>query len=75
MRLHHSQDGSTYSGNKLMFFVYVSFFVRKEQNALAFDRDTYCYLALCLKITPPLFDVGSFGQTLVSNQLYFMLHI
>ncbi len=48
-RLHHSQDGSTYSKYKLMCFIYISFF-RKEQNTLAFNRDTWCHLALCLQL-------------------------
>jgi hypothetical protein len=55
MRLHHSQDGSTYPRYKLMCFVYFSFF-HKEQNALAFNRDTWCHLASCLQMIPSHFS-------------------
>ncbi len=49
MRLHHSQDGSNYPRHKLMCFVYISFF-HERQNALAFNRDTRCHIALCLQM-------------------------
>ncbi len=51
MRLHKYQDVSIYPGYKLMCFIFFSFF--KEQNALAFNRDTWCHLALCLQMIPP----------------------
>ncbi len=50
MRLRHSQDGSTYPGYKPMCFVYIRHCFREEQNALAFNRDTWCHLALCLQM-------------------------
>ena len=48
MRLHYSKDGSTYSGYKLMCFVYIHWSFYIEQNTLAFNRDKWCHLALCL---------------------------
>ncbi len=48
---HHSQDGSTYPGYKLMCFVNISFF-RTEQNVPAFNQDTWCHLSLCLQMIP-----------------------
>jgi hypothetical protein len=50
MRLHHSQDGSTYSGYKGMCFVYISQCFHEEQNALAFNQDKWCHLVLCLQM-------------------------
>ncbi len=50
MRLHHSQDGSTFPGYKLTCFAYISCFFCKEQNTLAINRDTWCHLALCLQM-------------------------
>ncbi len=49
MRLHHSKDGSTYPGYKLMCFVCIHWIFCKEQNALAFNWDKRCHLALCLQ--------------------------
>jgi hypothetical protein len=49
MRLHHSQDGSAYPGYNLTCFVCINCF-QKEQNALAFNLDTWCHLVLCLKM-------------------------
>ncbi len=37
IRLHHSQEGSTYPGYKWMCFVYISHCFHEEQNALAFN--------------------------------------
>jgi hypothetical protein len=34
MRLHHSQDGSTYPRYKLMCFVYISFFMKNKTHKL-----------------------------------------
>jgi hypothetical protein len=48
MRLCLFQDGSTFRGYKLMCFVYISHRFCEEQNTLAFNRDTWCPLALCL---------------------------
>jgi hypothetical protein len=48
MRL--SQGSSTYPGYKRMCFVYISHYFREEQNALTFNRDTWCYLALYLQM-------------------------
>jgi len=51
IRPHHSKDGSTYPGYRLMCFVNISFF-RTEQNAPAFNRDSWCHLASCLQMIP-----------------------
>ncbi len=74
MRLHHSQDVSTYPRYKLMCFVYFSFF-RKEQNALAFNRAIWCHLVLCLQMIPPhwhfvLFSHMLFGHMLFGHMLF-----
>ncbi len=57
MRLHHSQDGSIYTRYKLMCLVDFSFF-REEQNAPAFNRDTWYHLTLCLQMIPPHFVIS-----------------
>ncbi len=43
MRLHHSKDGSTFPGYKLMCFLYIDWIFGKEQNTLAYDRGTWWF--------------------------------
>jgi len=49
--LHHSPDGITNPKYKLQCFITTQFFC-KEKNALVFNRDRCCHLALCLQLTP-----------------------
>ncbi len=49
--LHHSPDGITNPKEKLLRFITTKFFC-KEKNALAFNRDRCCHLALCLWLIP-----------------------
>jgi hypothetical protein len=48
--LHHSPDGITNPRYKLLCFITTIFC--KEKNALAFNRDRCCHLALCLWLIP-----------------------
>ncbi len=49
--LYHSPDGITNPKYKLLCFITTKFFC-KEKNALAFNRDRCCHLALCLRLIP-----------------------
>jgi hypothetical protein len=51
MRLSHPPDGSTGPKYKLLCFIYHNLFYQ-IQNALAFNWDTCCHLALCLWLLP-----------------------
>ncbi len=50
IRFPHPQDGSTYPRYKVMCFLYITCYFYKEQNALAFNWDTWCHLALRLQM-------------------------
>ncbi len=51
MRLCHPPDGITNPKYKLQCFITTKFFC-KEKNALAFNWDRCCHLALCLQLIP-----------------------
>ncbi len=51
MRLCHPPDGSTSPKYKLLCFITTKKFC-KEKNALAFNQDRCCHLALCLRLIP-----------------------
>jgi len=69
--LHHSPDGITNPKYKLQCFITTKFLC-KEKNALAFNRDRCCHLALCLQLIP--FHCVHFAWTKV-NKMKWRVHL
>jgi hypothetical protein len=48
--LHHPQDGVTNPKYKLLHFIQLTKFFCKDKNALTFNWDRCCHLALCFRL-------------------------